>query len=247
MAAVIGIDLAGSPKRDTGFCVIKGKKASVSVVHEDLDILDLVRRVLGEDGPYEGERRGGPGLHAGGVLIGIDAPLSLPAGRNSIDNPGPHPVHFRKCDIALRTLGIRFFPITLGPMRMLTKRGMALKEKLSALTGAETRSAGMRGWSERADRPADRFVSVFEVYPGATYDLFGVPRKDKARILSWASGIVDLGGRGDAGDYTQDELDALAAAITMKLYSEGKADAIGSEQEGQIIVPKPACERPAKP
>ena len=37
------------------------------------------------------------------------------------------------CDRALLRLGIRFFPITLGPMLMLTERGLALKKKLSTM------------------------------------------------------------------------------------------------------------------
>ena len=55
--------------------------------------------------------------------------------------------------IILLTMKIKFFPITLGPMRQLTLRGLALKEKLEKV--------GLR---------------VFETYPGAVQDLWGIPR-----------------------------------------------------------------------
>jgi len=193
MVTIIGIDLAGSPKRDTGACIIRGREATVGIVHSDEEILSLVCSQRGRK------------------AVGIDAPLSLPSGRKSIDVPDGR--HFRGCDIALRARGIRFFPITLGPMRMLTKRGMALKAKLS-------------GPEVGAD--------VFEVYPGATYDVSGVPRRDARRILAWARRFVRLPRR----EYSQDELDAIAAAITMMLHLRGESSALGRRREGQIIIPR---------
>ena len=81
----------------------------------------------------------------------------MPKGRKSIDKRDGN--HFRECDIKLRKEGIRFFPITLGPMRKLTKRGMKLKRKLEKMG-----------------------VGVFEGFPGASYDRLGVPRKDRKKI-----------------------------------------------------------------
>ncbi|MCI0503197.1 DUF429 domain-containing protein [Candidatus Micrarchaeota archaeon] len=191
--AAIGIDLAASPLRDTGICVIRGKSACVSIAHSDDEILSLVRSVRGRK------------------IIGIDAPLSLPPGRKSIDDRGQS--HFRDCDLELRNRGIRFFPITLGPMRMLTKRGMNLAGRLAGEGNAE---------------------SVNEVYPGASYDICGIPRKNQRRILAWARKSVRLGRK----PYAQDELDAVAAAITIKLHILGKSDALGSPGGHCIIVPK---------
>jgi len=61
-------------------------------------------------------------------LIAIDAPLNLPPGRKSLDDKNGE--HFRPCDRELQKRGIRFFPITLGPMRSLTQRGIDLKKKI---------------------------------------------------------------------------------------------------------------------
>jgi len=127
---VLSIDLAASPKRETGTAKGNGKVV-LGTVFSDKDIRDWA----------EGEG-----------LVGIDAPLSLPEGRESIDQRGPH---FRECDLELRRRRIPFFPITLGPMRALTKRGMALAEEL--------RSSG---------------TEVVELFPGASRDVMGLGRRE---------------------------------------------------------------------
>lgn len=140
-ARFCGIDLAGSERGNTGFCAIFGRRMRTKVLHADGEIIAELKK----------ERPG---------IVGIDAPLSLPPGRKRIsDRKG---AHFRKCDLELRKMGIRFFPITLGPMRMLTERGIRIAERI--------RRMGMR---------------CEEVYPGAAYDVFGVPRKDKGAIRKW--------------------------------------------------------------
>ena len=125
---VIGIDLAGSEKRNTGICILnENLDARCFVVHKDEEILDLIEKFKPD-------------------LIAIDAPLSLPKGRKSLDRRGK--IHFRECDKKLFEFGIKFFPITLGPMRMLTKRGIKLRKILEK-----------KGYK------------VIEVYPGATQDI----------------------------------------------------------------------------
>ena len=104
----LGVDLAGSPKRPTGICLLRALKAQTAIAYGDEEILELVAET-------------GPGI------IAIDAPLTLPPGRKSIDDVNGS--HFRPCDMELRRRGIRFFPITLGPMRLLTVRGMKLKSE----------------------------------------------------------------------------------------------------------------------
>src|SRR5207237_8009796 len=106
-------------------------------------------------------------------LVPIDAPLGLPLGRISIH--GRSCEHYRDCDRALRRLVIRFFPITLGPMRMLTERGLTLKARISAL--------GYR---------------AIECYPGPAPDVWGSPRQHKARNRRLA-GLAELGVRGLTG------------------------------------------------
>ncbi len=198
---VVGIDLAGSERRDTGYCSLRGRKTNAAIMHDDREILDALRK----DGP---------------ALVAIDAPLSLPKGRKSIHERDSH--HFRKCDLELRKLGIRFFPITLGPMRMLTGRGMELKKKIMlALPSA----------------------SVIEVYPGATYDLLGTNRKNKKaiRALFRRFGIV-LPRRA----LTQDELDGVCCALTGMLFLRGRARDIGDPREGTIVVPVRAVTKKGK-
>lgn len=146
-------------------------------------------------------------------LVAVDAPLSLPRGRASIeDRNGPH---FRACDLALRRLHIPFFPITLGPMRMLTRRGVALRDAL-----------GRRG------------ISVLETYPGGVQDLLGWPRKGEgAERLRRA--LVRFGFRGEVQhrSISHDELDAIACAHVARLFHLGRAQLLGDPTEGQILLP----------
>ncbi|MEM3399633.1 MAG: DUF429 domain-containing protein [Candidatus Micrarchaeia archaeon] len=192
---IVGIDLAGSERRKTGCCIIciAGRRMSskTMVLHTDEEII----RIICENKP---------------CIVAIDAPLSLPHGRDSIDKKSPK--HFRECDIMLREKGIRFFPITLGPMRMLTKRGMNLKKKIQRLG----------------------IASVIEVFPGATYDVFGVGRRDKKGICAWAR---KLGLPANEG-LSQDELDAIACAITALLYLQGMHECLKG-RDGEIVLPCP--------
>ncbi len=187
---VMGIDLAGSDRRNTGICIIDEDLVKIACTRRtDDEILEL----FGEHAP---------------ALIAIDAPLSLPEGRTHIDEKNDK--HFRECDLMLRKLGIKFFPITLGPMRMLTKRGFKLKNEL------EKRGA----------------IAV-EAYPGANYDVWGVKRKDKGEITAKFS---ELGFKLDEQDYSQDELDAVCCAITGNLILSGKAKALKG-RDGCIWIP----------
>ena len=195
----VGIDLAGSERRKTGICILHGGNIHVKEVEKDDEIFSEIKQSVGLD-------------RKNSIWVGIDAPLSLPKGRTSLDKR--EEIHFRLCDLELRKLGIKFFPITLGPMRMLTKRGMMLKNKLEKM--------GAR---------------VFEVFPGATYDIFGVPRKSKEEILMLFRKLLPEVGKLPEREYSQDELDAIACAITVKLFYDGKAREIGDKTEGTIIIP----------
>jgi predicted nuclease with RNAse H fold len=149
-------------------------------------------------------------------LVAIDAPLSLPAGRATIeDRSGPH---FRPCDAELRRRGIRFFPITLGPMRMLTQRGMALKGKIEEF--------GYR---------------VVECYPGGAQDVWGLPRQHRDR-QGLRRGLKQMGVRGLPEALTGDELDAVTAALVGRWYLLGQGEMLGGA--GGIIMP--AADRKSK-
>lgn len=106
---VLGVDLAGVPHRPTGLCILREMDARTMLAHSDEDIMDAIGR-------------GKPNL------VTIDAPLALPPGRKSIHQKNDQ--HFRPCDLELRRRKIPFFPITLGPMRSLTERGIELKKKI---------------------------------------------------------------------------------------------------------------------
>ena len=194
---VVGLELAGVPTRNTGFCVL-GREGGLQacVLHSDEEILAAI----------EGARS---------ALVLVDAPLSLPKGRQNInDRSGPH---FRECDRELRRLGIRFFPLTLGPMRILTERGMRL--------AAELRTRGYR---------------VEEGYPGGAQDLLGIPRKQAGPDRLQAA-LRKLGLEGDLArrPLTHDELDAATLAWTGHQFLEGKARTIGDPTEGIMILPGP--------
>lgn len=151
---IVGIDLAGSSRRPTGICILHGMTARTYIAHPDEEILSAVDQ-------------GKPDLAP------IDAPLSFPTGRKTIHERSGE--HLRECDRELQRRRIRFFPITLGPMRMLTERGLALRAKIETL--------GYR---------------VVECYPGAAQDVWGnspsTPRPQRALAWaegSWSNGIED--------------------------------------------------------
>ena len=186
---VAGIDLAGSPARPTGVCILTGDRARTQLAFDNAEILDLIRA-------------------ADPDLVPIDAPLSLPPGRREIgDRNGEH---FRPCDRELQRRKIRFFPITLGPMRMLTERGLRLK--------AEIEAAGL--------------VPV-ECYPGGALDVWGLPRQQHDRD-GLRRGLARLGVRGLRASMSGHELDAAAAALVGRDFFRGTAEMIGGE-EGMLL------------
>ena len=187
---VVGIDLAGSPKRPTGICVLRDLIAEMHVAFSDEEILDFVRE-------------------ARPALVPIDAPLSLPKGRRAVhDRSGEH---LRECDRELLRRGIRFFPITLGPMRMLTERGLALKKQLAAMG-----------------------YQAVECYPGAAQDLWGIPRQHQDR-LCLLNGLRKLGLRGLKKPATSDELDAATAALVGRWSLLGQGLMLGGRTG--ILIP----------
>lgn len=144
-------------------------------------------------------------------IVAIDAPLSIPSGRTSLnDRTGPH---LRACDRELLMMKIRFFPITLGPMRSLTARGISLKNQLDS-----------------------QGFEVIEVYPGAAQDLMGIPRK-QVGLGHLKNGLSSLGIKEILSGATGDELDAITAAYVGLLVLLGLAKNLGDPNEGLIYVP----------
>lgn len=189
---VVGIDLAGVPRRPTGACRLSALAATTADLHEDEEILAFVRA-------------GRPDLTV------MDAPLHLPPGRASIDDRNGS--HYRTCDLELRRRRIPFFPITLGPMRGLTVRGIALKKRLEG--------EGFR---------------VLEMYPGGAQDVWGIPRakRDPAGLRR---GLGRLGIRGLHSRMSEHELDAASGALVGRLFLLGRADVLGDFETGAILLP----------
>ncbi len=192
---VVGIDLAGSERRDTGFCVMDSEmRCRTAVLHVDQEILSQT-------------------LAAKPKVVSIDAPLFLPKGRESLEKRGPP--HFRECDKELLRMHIRFFPISLGPMRMLTARGMKLRASLEG-DGLE----------------------VIESFPGAIQDILGMPRKQAGLPkLSKALRLYGIRLGRHLDDLGGDELDAVTSALVGLLYIKGEYRAIGDPEEGLMILP----------
>lgn len=189
---VLGVDLAGVPSRPTGFCLLKGLEAQTSLLHSDDDILDCIQ----QEKP---------------ALVAVDAPLTLPPGRKSIQERDQQ--HFRPCDEELRKRRIPFFPITLGPMRKLTERGIQL-----------------RSWLEQIN------IRVVEAYPGGAQDMLGLPRV-KHDLAGLRRGLKRLGITGLKKGISDHELDAVTAAYTGFLFLEGEAEVYGDFETGAIIMP----------
>lgn len=193
---VIGLDLAGSPMRPTGFCILRGLRAETKDLFSDDEIL----AAIGEGHPD---------------LVAIDAPLHLPPGRSSIHERNNS--HYRPCDLELRRRKIPFFPITLGPMRGLTERGMRLR--------AELEGKGIR---------------TVEMYPGGAQDVWGVPRAARDR-KGLRRGLVKLGLKGLLTESSDHELDAATGALVGRLFLQGRAEVYGDFDSGAIIMPRAPC------
>jgi predicted nuclease with RNAse H fold/dephospho-CoA kinase len=111
-AKIVGIDLTGSEKRPSGFCVLSGNSALTSVVNSDDEML---ARVLQERPD----------------IVSIDSPLSLPEGRIRVSDDDPGRAEFgimRRCERELKRRGINVYPSLLPSMQGLTQRGMSLAQ-----------------------------------------------------------------------------------------------------------------------
>lgn len=190
--SVVGLDLAGVEHRPTGLCVFKNMKAETKLVFADDEVFETTVKNMPE-------------------IIAIDAPLSLPSGRNVIEQRTN--VHLRECDKELLRRGIKFFPITLGPMRKLTARGISVKDAFEK-TG----------------------FKVIEVFPGGAQDVLGIARKqqglDKLRV-----GLEKEGVKGLNSQMCDHELDAVTCALVGKLFLERKTVAYGIYEQ-TIIMPR---------
>lgn len=111
---VVGIDLSGSEKRASGWCLLDGEVASTKSLHTDRQIIQNTIRVQ----PH---------------LVSIDSPLSLPKGRRTVhdDDPGRHEYGIlRRCERVLMQRGVKVYPSLIKSMQGLTARGIRLASLL---------------------------------------------------------------------------------------------------------------------
>jgi len=189
--SVVGLDLAGVESRPTGLCILKGLMAETFLAYTNEEIM---RKTL-ESKPK---------------VVAIDAPLSLPAGRKSIEQRTS--VHLRECDKELLKRGIKFFPVTLGPMRKLTSRGIFLRRILES-----------------------KHFKVIEVYPGGAQDILKIPRKQHG-LRRLRAGLEKSGIKGLNDRMNDHELDAVTCALVGKLFLEGKTISYGTYEQA-IVMP----------
>jgi predicted nuclease with RNAse H fold len=192
LMTVVGLDLAGAQTRPTGFCKLVEMHAETALLYLDEEILLKVQESLPK-------------------VVAVDAPLSLPPGRKSIEERTSE--HLREADRELLRRGIKFFPITLGPMRKLTERGMRLKATLK-----------VQGYC------------VVEAYPGGAQDILGIPRKQRG-LDKLRAGLEALGITGLCDGLSDHELDAATCALVAKMYVEGEAVTYGDPKQGIVMPP----------
>lgn len=189
---IVGIDLTGSAKRATGWALMEGANATTQSLRTDEELIAAT-------------------ITAKPDLVSIDSPLSLPQAHGK---PGA-PI-YRKCELALKRMGISVFWCLLPSMEMLTRRGIKLANEL--------RKQGLK---------------VIESYPGAAQDILGIPRK-KASLDELKWGLVRAGISGDFATtkVTHDEVDAITSALVGLFYLADDYIALGTPSEEYLIVPR---------
>ena len=196
---VVGIDLTGSEQRPSGWCELRGRHAHTRLIDTDDAMVAAIARAK----PH---------------IVSIDSPLSLPEGRQRVDDDDPTRKRYgimRKCERTLKQRGINVYPSLIPSMQRLTARGIRLAAKL--------RSLG---------------IPVIESYPGAAQDIMNIPRKG-AGIDHLRKGLRLFGIDGDYMDdrVTHDELDAITSAIVGVYFWAGRYEALGNEAEDHLIIP----------
>lgn len=150
-------------------------------------------------------------------VVSIDSPLSLPRGRTCVSDD----CRCRRFGITrdieriLKKRGVNIYPSLIRSMQKLTQRGMKLSETL-----------GKHG------------KLVIESYPGAAQDILGFPRKrvnlDNLRIDLLSTGIIPTS---ETESVSHHEIDALTSALVGYFFLGGMFEAIGSNEEGYLIIP----------
>lgn len=193
---VVGIDLTGSERRATGWALLHGAVASTKAIRSDDELLRET-------------------LAANPDIVSIDSPLSMPEGVTDASNVGNRPI-YRRCELALKRMGISVFWCLLPTMKSLTMRGMRL--------ASEFRKHGLK---------------VIESYPGAAQDLLGIPRKGSSlEELKHGMARIGISGAYLTGSVSHDEVDAITSALVGLFFLADDYIALGTPTEDYLIVPR---------
>lgn len=107
----IGIDLTGSEKRSSGFCILREKEAYLAPLNSDDEIISET-------------------IKANPNVISIDSPLGLPKGRCCAEDSCDCRKFgiLRECERILKGRGINVYPCLIPSMQKLTLRGIKLSK-----------------------------------------------------------------------------------------------------------------------
>jgi len=124
---------------------------------------------------------------------------------------------FRECERLLLKMGIRLFPPNAPFFKKIGLKGIKIAKNLEKIG-----------------------IKVFEVYPYASRVFLNIAPKAKKTLKGGKKEILErLSNFLEFGDVrNHNEIDAMIAALTVKLYYEDKGVLIKGS-DGQILVPKP--------
>jgi uncharacterized protein YprB with RNaseH-like and TPR domain/predicted nuclease with RNAse H fold/dephospho-CoA kinase len=108
---IIGIDLSGSERRPSGWCLLDGSVATTTRLNTDAELIATAVQLKP-------------------TLISIDSPLSIPRGRTSVRDDDPQRAYgiMRACERLLKKRGVNVYPCLIPSMQRLTERGMRLAD-----------------------------------------------------------------------------------------------------------------------
>ncbi len=151
------------------------------------------------------------------LYLGDYKDVDVEFGFAGIDAPLSFPKKgaFRECERLLLKMGIRLFPSGAPFFRKIALQGMRIAEELKK-----------------------KGVRVYEVYPYATRVILNLaPKARKHRKDGLAEIIESLNKYVEIDEASHDEVDALIAALTVKMFVEGEGVVLKGH-DGEIIVPK---------
>ncbi len=190
-----GVDLAGRIDAVTGIAAVSDKKELVFVNEVKPDI--AIRNYIDYHRP---------------VIIGIDAPLSIPNGKYGT-------YASRKCDRDLIGLGIPTFATSM--LAQLTFRALTIQSVLS-----------------QKYQIIEVYPHATRIRMGVQGKHHKNTEKGRELIQSKLSRFVKNMPRSSKVLLSSDSLDAILAAYTAYLHFNHLTEGIGDESEGKIFIPK---------